>query len=65
MCLLEVLIFDLIFDLHYLGHNSFIYFNIADIWHTFQVGICPEKFQLDQIQNGGITKCAVSARYMP
>ena len=28
-----------------------------NVW--FQVGLCPEKFQLDQIQNGGYTILAI------
>ena len=37
--------FDLLFGLH-LCQNNFIYVNISDI------GMCREKFQLDQMQNG-------------
>ena len=58
MCLLGVMTYFFTS----LGQNSFIYFNIADIWQAvpdswtltikqnvwFQRGICPEKFQLDQ-----------------
>ena len=63
MCLLGVMSFDLLSDLHLAAKIAFIYLNIADIWQTvsdsytikyyktnvqFLGGICPEKCQLGQ-----------------
>ena len=56
-------IYDITFRPISLGQNSFIYFNISDIYITikqnvrFQVEMCPEKFQVivDQIKNGRLS----------
>ena len=34
MCLLEVMTFHLLFDIHLADKNGFSYFNIAYIWQT-------------------------------
>ena len=56
MCLLEVMTFHLLFDIHLADKNGFSYFNIAYIWHQigctitidqsvwFQRRVCPEFF---------------------